>query len=415
MNYFNLFFSIFTTLYLYIITGFSFSKKGKRKVRWAFIVFFSLLFYFNRTYISSVFSLLFYVLFTFLFLNLNFYIYGKTLFFYGMVLYFLRFCIEGLFLITLYSLHIKVPTDLFFFSSILTLLFAWVFRSQIKSEMEKVSFFKSKGVLFKYIFINISALIILFLRLPRMGYKIETKSVLFIVIFDLTLLLLKEKEKTIHLIKQMKSAEEYSHFTEGLLFEYKSFVHEYKNKLIIIKGIANPKNRDLHKYIDNILAEKAVNHYRWLVELNPIPFLGIKSLINFKLLKMKEQNIDVEVYISKELSNLKENYLNKKEKNELNTILGILLDNAIEAGLESDEKMASFQIYKEKETIVILIANTFKSINIERFEEKGYSTKGKNRGLGLHIVKEILKENPIFSKETSILENYFVQKIKIQK
>ena len=208
---------------------------------------------------------------------------------------------------------------------------------------------------------------------------------------------------------------EYSEFTEGLLTEYKSFVHEYKNKLLIIKSLTDKKNKELQKYIDTFLEEKVVNHYRWLSELKNIPIAGAKGLINFKLLQMKELKIDVEIYISEEIAKIKDDFLTSKEKNDLYTLLGIILDNAIEASLESNEKMISLHFYKEKETIVFLLANTFKHIALDRMEEKGFSSKGDNRGMGLYIFQNIIKYSDTFSKETSVIDNFFVQKILIKK
>lgn len=147
------------------------------------------------------------------------------------------------------------------------------------------------------------------------------------------------------------------------------------------------------------------------MEIKSIPISGVKGLINFKLLKMKELNIDVEFYIAEETQKEKLD-LTMKEKNDLNTILGVIFDNAIEAALESKNPMISFQMYKEeKDKMTILLANTFKEINIEQMEEKGFSTKGKNRGLGLSLLNETLKRNPRYTKNTSIFENFFVQKI----
>ena len=95
--------------------------------------------------------------------------------------------------------------------------------------------------------------------------------------------------------------------------------------------------------------------------------------------------------------------------------MGILFDNAIEACLENNtKKMASFQMYEENQNLIILLANTFKSIHIDQIEEKGFSTKGKNRGFGLYILNEIIKHNSKLKKETSIFEDFFIQKIIIE-
>ena len=45
-----------------------------------------------------------------------------------------------------------------------------------------------------------------------------------------------------------------------------------------------------------------------------------------------------------------------------------------------------------------------------QLEEKGYSTKGPNRGIGLSNLQEIMEETD-FLLETEIVDHYFIQKI----
>ena len=67
-------------------------------------------------------------------------------------------------------------------------------------------------------------------------------------------------------------------------------------------------------------------------------------------------------------------------------------------------------MFMEKKDCKLIIANTYKGkIELDKIDEYGYSSKGANRGTGLHIVSEIVNRNPLFEKETRILDNYFVQ------
>jgi len=305
-------------------------------------------------------------------------------------------------------------------TSLLSLLFIFYYKNFLKDFILNPSTRQEKYKRKKIALKNLGLLIILIIRIPNFPTYLNTtffmNLFLFFIIFNLVLLLFEEIEKIEALNKNYKKIVEYSEFTEGLLTEYKSFVHEYKNKLFTIKGLANQKNKkELHEYIDSVLDEKVMNNYRWLSELKNIPIAGAKGLINFKLLKMKELNMDVEVYISEEISKLKEDFLSNKEKNDLYTLLGIILDNAIEASLESQDKMISLQLYKENEEIIILLANTFKHIQLDHMEEKGFSSKGKNRGIGLYLFQNIIKHSNVFSKETSVYDNFFIQKIIIKK
>ena len=71
-------------------------------------------------------------------------------------------------------------------------------------------------------------------------------------------------------------------------------------------------------------------------------------------------------------------------------------------------------MYMVNKELKLIIANTYKGkVEIEKIDEYGYSSKGPNRGTGLHIVNEIINRNPLFKKETSLLDNYFVQTLTI--
>ena len=82
---------------------------------------------------------------------------------------------------------------------------------------------------------------------------------------------------------------------------------------------------------------------------------------------------------------------------EFTRILGILVDNAIEAVSGCNEKIINVEIRKDfkSERQIFYIENTYneKEINIDKIFDKGYSSKANNTGLGLWEVKQILKRN----------------------
>ncbi len=408
--------------YLFFITHFLFpSKKRKKLLTIANIFLFALLYAINAIYTEPLIAFTFYILLTILFLFLKCTESTQTLITLLVILYMIRFSFEVILKAILYFLNITIPSNytMIIFTSILSSIFIFTFAQSLKEYITNPHVYKTPKTLTKSIFNNLGLLFIIMIRIPTYSSYFCMQNILnlflFFIIFNLIFFLFQEKDKNNILNKNYQKILEYSEFTEGLLTEYKSFIHEYKNKLIIIKGMANENQKELQEYIDSILEEKAVNHYRWLTDIKNIPIAGVKGLINFKLLKMKELNIEVEVYISEDISKLKEDFLNTQEKNDLYTLLGIILDNAIEASIESKEKMISLHLYQEDENIVIVLANTFKHISIDRLEEKGFSSKGKNRGIGLYLFQQIIKHSDTFSKDTSIYDNFFVQKIIIKK
>ena len=101
---------------------------------------------------------------------------------------------------------------------------------------------------------------------------------------------------------------------------------------------------------------------------------------------------------------------------QLSRILGIFLDNSLEAGLELEHnRFIELIILKANKTIVIQITNTFYNTNldIDKINESGYSTKGKNRGIGLSSADDIInKQNMILN--TRIEDNLFKQILTIE-
>ena len=137
-------------------------------------------------------------------------------------------------------------------------------------------------------------------------------------------------------------------------------------------------------------------------------------MINYKLVQMESENINPTVTISKDVAKTKLNKLSTKQMDSLYSIVGVYLDNAIEAASKSKKKEVSLDVYKDKKEIVMILANTYKGkINLDKMDEYGYTTKGKNHGVGLHLVRKILEEDTMFKESRKLLDNYYIQELRI--
>lgn len=47
--------------------------------------------------------------------------------------------------------------------------------------------------------------------------------------------------------------------------------------------------------------------------------------------------------------------------------------------------------------------------------KKGVSSKGEGRGNGLYFAKKLIKENPWIEETQEIIDNYYIQKITVNK
>ena len=72
-------------------------------------------------------------------------------------------------------------------------------------------------------------------------------------------------------------------------------------------------------------------------------------------------------------------------------VLGILIDNALEAAEESEQKELAVAIYQDKEQMEISIINSCNQAkeSINQLTKKGVTTKKGHSGLGLSNIEEI--------------------------
>ena len=74
-------------------------------------------------------------------------------------------------------------------------------------------------------------------------------------------------------------------------------------------------------------------------------------------------------------------------------VLGIYLDNALEAAENSDQKLVSLEIYEINHNLNFTISNSYKEIiPLKKMKKKGFSTKGKNHGKGLYYVNKLVNK-----------------------
>ena len=242
--------------------------------------------------------------------------------------------------------------------------------------------------------------------------------IIFINILSLFLIAIISIFNTNRGIKQAISEERqiyqqnYITTLENLVDGLRTFKHDYSNTLATINGYIQLENwTALKKFFSQIMDEsKSIST---LDKLNPnlIKNPTIFGLITAKYQVCLKKNIKMNFEILGTLENLDINEF------ELSRILGIFLDNAIEAASGSKEKKINFLISEYKTKTSIELSNSYSSENLEISEifKKGVSTKGKDRGLGLFKVKQILDKHPNIKFETISNENQFLQKLVIPK
>ena len=198
--------------------------------------------------------------------------------------------------------------------------------------------------------------------------------------------------------------------------EIRKFKHDFNNIILGLDGYINNDDFDkekLKKYFNSTIMNFNNNielNDIVIAKLNSIKVSSLKSLITNKVLVAQNNTIDVDINIEGEITDF------YTDEMQLSRILGILLDNAIEAALEvTDDKKIEMNIIQIDKTTDIQISNTFNNIGtpIADFNKEGFSTKGTNRGLGLSSAHEIANKLNILLN-TEIDGNTFIQNLSIE-
>lgn len=193
-------------------------------------------------------------------------------------------------------------------------------------------------------------------------------------------------------------------------------IHEFKNQLIAIKSLVSPRNKELSNYVNSIIKDVKNSQYNGLENMQYLPQGGLKGLIYFKLGDLSNKGIKVITKIDRKLKNEDFYKKNGEKHKDILKIIGVYLDNAIEAVSEASIKEIILEMYCEKNECHFILSNTYAGqINISNFGDLGYSTKGEKRGYGLHLVDKIIKKYDNLTQIRELDEKYYTIHLIIKK
>lgn len=189
--------------------------------------------------------------------------------------------------------------------------------------------------------------------------------------------------------------------------------HEYNNQLMVLKGYINKPDR-LKDYLELIIGEHQTGQNYTIKQLGYLPDGGIKGLIYHKLSKMEEEGIKTYLYVDQSMKDMSEDIFDVKTCQDITKILGVFIDNAIDASIKAEEKELEINFNVEDDCLIIIVSNTYDiKLDLSKVGKKGYSTKGIGHGYGLSIVSDIVKNNPNIESFNDINENRFNQTVLI--
>lgn len=242
----------------------------------------------------------------------------------------------------------------------------------------------------------------------KQGSSLSGEDFIFTVYFYILLfLLLMEWQKTRIDAEKRKAQLEinklYYDTYEELIISIRKKQHDFNNHINAIQGILytaisyEELKEQEEKYLDEITEDRQQISILTKVE-NPL----IAGFLTVKIQEAERKGINVEYncIFPKVKINMPEYQLIE--------MMGILLDNAIEAAEKMDaSKLMQIRLLMVEGVINFSVTNTYLISDVKdisNFFAKGYSTKGNNRGIGLYKLKELMQKQKgeLFCKEENI-------------
>lgn len=219
-------------------------------------------------------------------------------------------------------------------------------------------------------------------------------------------------EVTKHELEQSKL---HNKTLEILYSNISAFRHDFFNMITALGGYINTKDYNgLEKYYSTLLDECVDNNNLYTLNPTIINNPAVYNILANKYYKADELHININLNIFIDLNQLKLNIY------DFTRILGILLDNAIEACSSCEEKIINISISDSKhcKQQTLIIENTYsdKTINIDDLFKRGYTSKSENpeqHGLGLWQVSKIVNKHDNLILNTSKDEKFFKQELAI--
>lgn len=233
------------------------------------------------------------------------------------------------------------------------------------------------------------------------------------ILWTLIIIFINSRNKYDNLVKEYDSLFLYVQNFEDWIEKEQLNRHEYKNQLAVLRCLT--KEKKVKDKIDEILEDNINIEGQAVTNLKNLPKGGIKGLMYYKAAIAQKQKINLITDVSLEKNGILTK-LSEKDIRILCKLIGIYFDNAIEAAVESRKKNLTIEVYEFKNKVNIVFSNTFKKHkNMKDRNKKGVSSKGEGRGNGLYFAKKLIKENPWIEETQEIIDNYYIQKITVNK
>lgn len=332
-----------------------------------------------------------------------------------------------LFMLTPFNLYIWTGSIIHLIVSIIILISIVLWRKPI----QKVAQFIVESPLYyiSYVLLIVGIIIELILTLPtttllatlHQQYGYVSYIAAFVLFFVLLLIVLIG----LHLTKERMLEEQQERLDKELLHyvgklelmhdELASFRHDYINVLLALdEGVRTKNISQIERIYHDVIAptSKLMNNQELdIVKLSRIAIPEVKSVLSVKVIAAQQQKVKVVIDIPQTMEEIAMPII------PFIRAISILVDNAIEEAVRSEDKMLQLAFFEMKECQYFVVRNSCKHemIDLQRIYEKRYSSKEQNKGYGLFSLKRIIDKTANATLETTFAAPYFTQTLILKK
>lgn len=192
--------------------------------------------------------------------------------------------------------------------------------------------------------------------------------------------------------KQLKI---YINMADELIDEYRRVRHNTHNIIQAAAAFIETNDMEgLREHFGSVIERQNSINKSSIAPIYKITHPGIKSLLSSKLGRIEALSLNLNLEITTDLKDIKVNI------SDLCEVLGVFLDNSIEAAELSEDKYIEICIFEEDQCYMVIIKNSYDS-----------SRDKKGNGIGLKTVKRILTRYPNMLNNTMIEKQYYTQEL----
>ncbi|MFW0731782.1 sensor histidine kinase [Enterococcus raffinosus] len=180
------------------------------------------------------------------------------------------------------------------------------------------------------------------------------------------------------------------------------------SKYILRDGDTKEIQRYIEKFLLN-MDEGIQEQMKWSNQLTSIASPELKGLLLSKMLLAQQHDVFFNLEVATTVEEI------KMATNDFIRCMGILLDNAVEAAqCEDENRRVDILFYKEEDKLTLVVKNPCQEkVNLAKIRNRGVSTKGSGRGLGLSIYQEVVQKYSNILSETKQQNGEFIQELAI--